>query len=136
MLFFLQYETDEGDGIATGFAIFIMIIYGYPLILASSIPFAIVALIFGIKMLIQQSRKKLISYNVGMLITSCVLLPFMVVGFMIGSGIIFKSTLKLLLIILIVVIAIAYVVGIIAQIATIVVLKKSPEESAPPVTDQ
>lgn len=128
MLPFLQYKAADGNGLAVGIALIIVVAYGYPLIYASSIPFAIVALIFGILMFKQQSRKKLISYNVRMLITSCVLLPFLAVGLIIGSGMVFHSTFELFPIIYFVATVLSYIGGIVTQIVTIVILKKSPEE--------
>ncbi|MCH5148597.1 MAG: hypothetical protein J1G05_04445 [Clostridiales bacterium] len=130
LLPFLQYKTAEGDGLGVGIALIFMIIYGFPVIYLSSIPFVIVALIFGIKMLKQQSRKKLISLNVRMLITSIVLTPFLIFGFMLAGGIAFHSVLGLFPIIYAVLIALAYAAGIVAQIATIIILKKSPKEDA------
>lgn len=135
MLPFLQYKTAEGDGLGVGIALILIIIYGYPVIYLSSIPFIIVALVFGIKMLIQQSRKKLISLNVRMLITSIVLTPFLVAGFIFAGGIAFHSVLGVFPIIYAVLIALAYAAGIIAQIATIIILKKFPAEDVPTVTE-
>lgn len=132
MMPFLQYKQIEGDnglGIAIGL-IFIVGI-GYPVIYVSSIPFVIVAIIFGIMMFKQKSRKKLIAYNVRMLITTCVLLPFIAGGLLIGSEMIINSTLGAFPIIYLVVVALAYVASLVMQIVAIVQLKKSPEEEAP-----
>lgn len=125
---FLQYKQADGDNLGTAFALIFMIIYGFPILYASSIPFVIVALVFGIKMLIQQHRKKLISLNVRMLITSVILAPFIVVGFIIAGGIAFNSVAGLFPLIYTVVIALAYGGGIVAQIVAIILLKKSPAE--------
>lgn len=122
---FLQYKQSEGDNIGIVLSIIIIFIFGYPLIYVSSFAFAIVALVFGVKMLIQQSCDKLISYNVRMLIATFVLAPFLALGLAIGSGIIFQSTLGLFPIIYIIAIAVAYVACFIAQIVTIIVLRKS-----------
>lgn len=135
LLPFLQYKQGEGDNLGTAFALILIIIYGYPLLYVGTIPFSIVGLIFGIKMLKQQSRKKLISLNVRMLITTCVLLPVIAVGLMFTSSIIFHSTLGLFPSIYIVVASLAYVAGLVTQIVTIVLLKKSPEESVPNVSN-
>ena len=134
LLPFLQYDVGEGNGLA---AVFITLFYilGCMPIYAGSIAFVIVALVFGIKMLKQQSRKKLISFNVRMLITTCVLLPFLAVGLIICSGLIFQSTLELFPTIYTIVVSSAYIAGLITQIVTIVVLKKSPEESVSTVTE-
>ena len=136
MLPLLKYEQGEGDNAGAVIGLILIIIYGYPLIYASAIPFAIVALIFGIKMLRQQSRKRLISLNVRMLITTCVLLPFLIVGFVMGSAMVFHSTLGLFPPIYVIVTSISYIAGLIAQIAAIIILKKSPEESAPAVPEE
>ena len=130
MLPFLQYKTADDSEDLSGLIVVVVIIYGFPLVYGSSIPFAIVALIFGIKMLKQQSRKKLISFNTRMLITTCVLLPFLAIGLYISAALIFNSTFGLFPIIYFVVTALAYIADLIAQICTIVALKKSPEETA------
>ncbi len=79
LLPFLRYNVEDGNGLAAFFAV-LFSVYGYPVIYASALSFVIVALIFGIKMLKQQSRNKLISFNTRMLIATCVLLPFLAVG--------------------------------------------------------
>ena len=129
LLPFLQYNVDEGNGLAA-FFIVIFSIFGYAIIYAGAIPFVIVALIFGIKMLKQQSREMLISFNVRMLITTCVLLPFLAVGLIGSSGLIFQSTFKLFPTIYTILVSLAYIACLITQIVTIVVLKKSPEEES------
>ena len=128
MLPFLHYNIDEGNGLAA-FFIILFSIFGYAIIYASAISFTIVALIFGIKMLKQQSRKKLISFNVRMLITTCVLLPFLAVGLIGSSGLIFQSTLRQFPTVYTIVLSVTYIADLITQIVTIVLLKKSPEES-------
>ena len=125
LLPFLRYDMKDGNGFAA-FFIFLFSMYGYAIICAAAIPFVIVAFVFGIKMLKQQSRKRLISFNVRLLITTCVLLPVFAVGIF-GSGLIFQSTFGLFPIIYTIVISIAYVACLITQIITIVILKKSPE---------
>ena len=104
-------------------------------IYASAIPFAIVALIFGIIMLKQQSRKKLISYNVRLLIATCVLLPFIAIGLFIISEMLFNSTLGVFPIIYTILLALAYIASLVTQIVAIVLLKKSPEEEVQAVTE-
>ena len=128
LLPFLQYNVQEGNGLAA-FFIVLFSVFGYAIIYAGAISFVIVALIFGIKMLKQQSRKKLISFNVRMLVTTCVLLPFLAVGLIGSSGLIFQSTLKLFPTIYTIIVSLAYIACLITQIVTIVVLKKSPEEN-------
>ena len=134
LLPFLRYDTEEGNGFAA-FFIYYFSMFGYPTIYASSISFVIVALIFGIKMLKQQSRQKLISFNVRMLITTCILLPFLAAGLTASFGLIFQSELKLFPTICTIVVSVAYVVCLITQIVTIVVLKKSPEEIEPTLSE-
>ena len=131
----LQYKQGEGDNLGTAFALILIIIYGYPILYLGAIPFSVVGLVFGIKMLIQQSRKKLISLNVRMLITSCVLLPVLIVGLIIASNFVFHSVLGLFPIIYVVVASIAYIGGLAAQIVAIILLKKSPEESEQAITE-
>ena len=127
LLPFLPNNIGEENGLAI-FFIVLFSIFGYAIIYASAIPFAIVALIFGIKMLKQQSRKRLISFNIRMLITTCVLLPFLAVGVIGSIGSILQSKIGPFPIIYTVVVAVAYLACLITQIVTIVVLKKSPEE--------
>ena len=125
-------------GAENGFAVFFIILFslfGYAIIYASAIPFAIVALIFGIKMLKQEARKRLISFNVRMLIATCVLLPFLAVGVIGSVGSILESKIGLFPIIYTVIAAVAYIACLITQIVTIVVLKKSPEENVLTVSE-
>lgn len=128
MLPLLQYKAEGENGLAISLTLIIVMAYGYPLVYASSIPFVIVAIIFGIKMLKQQSRKKLISLNVRMLITSIVLTPFLAAGLMLTSSLTSLSTLGLFPVIYVIIMAAAYAVGIISQIVAIILLKKSPAE--------
>ena len=128
LLPFLRYNAEENNALAAFFIIFFSI-FGYAIFYAGAISFTIVAFVFGVKMLKQQSRKKLISFNVRMLITTCVLLPFLAVGLIGSSGLIFQSTLKLFPTIYTIVVSLAYIAVLITQIVTIVVLKKSPEET-------
>ena len=126
LLPFLRYDVEKGNGLAA-FFIFLFSFFGYAIIYASAIPFVIVALVFGIKMLKQQSRKRLISFNVRMLIATCVLLPFLALGLIGSSGSILQSKLGLVPVIYTVVVSAFYIACLITQIATIVILKKSPE---------
>lgn len=103
-------------------------IYGFLPLYASSIPFIIVALTFGAKMLKEQSRKKLISLNARMLITTCVLAPFFGLGLTFVT-ILTQKPVGVVIVICAVVTALAYVAALVAQIVAIVMLKKSPEES-------
>ena len=146
MLPFLQYKQVDGDGdlgaaIGSAVEIIIVIVFAYPAIYVSSATFCIVALVFGIKMFKQQSRKKLIGYNKRMLITTCVILPFLAFGLAFGSEMLFNSTLGVFPIIYTVLIALAYLACLVMQIVTIILLKKMPEEVMPedsitPVSEQ
>ena len=124
----LQYNSEEGNGFAA-FFIVLFSLFGYMILYAGAIPFSIVALIFGIKMLRQQSRNRLISYNIRMLIATCILLPVLAVGVIGSSGMIFQTDSNLFPTIYTVVVSITYIACLIAQITTIVTLKKSPEEN-------
>ena len=134
LLPFLRYDTEEGNGLAAFFAYYFSI-FGYPIIYASAISFVIVALIFGIKMLKQQSRDRLIFFNVRMLITTCVLLPFFAAGLIASVGLILQSELGLFPTIYTIAVSIVYIICLITQIVTIVILKRSPEESEPTVSE-
>ena len=120
----LKYDVEEG-GLGAVFFIFLFGAFGNALIYIGQIPFVIVALIFGIKMLLNQSREKLISYNIRMLITTCVLLPFVAVGLIYIYDLYLQSVIGLFSGIYTIAVAVAYVAGLITQIVTIVVLKKS-----------
>ena len=126
LLPFLPNNVGEENGLAV-FFIVLFGLFSYAIIYASAIPFTIVALIFGIKMLKRQSRKMLISFNVRLLITTCVLLPFLAVGVTGSIGTILQSKLGLFPMIYTVVVSTFYIACLITQITTIVVLKKSPE---------
>lgn len=125
LLPFLPNNVGEENGLAV-FFIVLFSLFGYAIIYASAIPFAIVALIFGIKILKQQSRERLISFNVRMLIATCVLLPFLAAGVIGSIGSILESKLGSFPMIYTVAVSVAYIACLITQIVTIVVLKKSP----------
>ena len=132
LLPFLRIKVDENVA-GAGFAAFfgtLFGIYGYVAIFLSGTPFFIVALIFGVKMLREQQQDKLISLNVRMLIAALILLPFLVVGGMLGSVLILGSQLGLLPLIYAIVIAIIYLAAIVSQIVAIVALKKPPKENS------
>ena len=134
LLPFLLFNT-ELEGLGAPIVMIFSILFGYIPLYAGGIPFVVVGLIFGIKMLKQQSRKKLISLNVRMLITTCVLLPFIAFGLATSRDMLLQSALGLFPIIYAVVTALAYIACLIAQIVTVALLKKSPEESEPTVTE-
>lgn len=134
MPFLLQNtELEGGDlfGSVIGF-----ILFGFVPLYVGAIPFSLVALIFGVVMLKTKSRKKLISSNVKMLVTSLVLAAPIAVGLSVGRGFIAVSSFGVFPVILAVAAALAYVAGIVAQIVTIVVLKKSPEEVPNPTAEE
>ena len=135
---FLLYNT-QLEGIATPFVLLLSLIFGFEPLYASAIPYAIVALTFGSKMLKQQSRKQLISLNTRMLITTCVLLPFLAWGMIMSRDLIVNSSLGFFPIVYTAVTALAYIAALIAQLVTTVSLKKSPAEetdtSFPPDTN-
>ena len=118
-------EMEFGEVIAI---IFVGLIVGFLPLYASAIPFFIVALVFGVKMLKQQERKKLISLNVRMLITTCVLLPFLALGLTTTVGMVPQSW-GVFPVIYGIATALFYVASLIVQIVTIVKLKKMPDES-------
>ena len=119
-------------------AIFVIIfVFGaYILIYASALPFAIVALVFGIRMLKQQSRQKLIFHNKSVLIAACVLLPFLALGVGFGINFAFAAKLELIPLFYIILVACAYVASIVTAIVSLVLLKNSPEEIAPPPAEE
>ena len=131
----LEYQADEDEGIGAGILVMAIVIFGYPITYASSISFAIVALVFGIRMLAQKTRDKLIKFNRRALIATCVLLPFFALSLSFVSAMISKSQLGLFPTIYTVIVAVVYVAALITQIVTIVILKKTPEEVAPSETE-
>lgn len=124
---FLRYKVENNDGQEALTALFVTIIsfIGCSSIYLSAISFAVVGLIFGIKMLKQQSKEMLIFYNVRMLITTCVLLLSLAWGFILSYALIFNSTLELLPVIYTIAIALAYIATLVTQIVTINALKHS-----------
>ena len=126
-------EANLGAGIGAFFSVLLGII-GYIVFYIVAIPFVIVGLVYGIKMLKQQSRKKLILFNRGLLITTCVMLPILVVGMIISSALVFNSTFGVFPVIHTVLTAVAYIAGLIAQGIVLAQLKKMPEETAPTET--
>ena len=126
----IESDDDLGAGIGAVFALLFFILGCLPIYL-SSLPFAIVGLVFGSKMNKAQDRQKLISLNKRMLITSCVLLPVLIIGLILSSALIFNSSLGILPIIYTVVTMLVYIAALIAQIVALTTLKKMPIEVAP-----
>lgn len=126
----LQYQTEQGgaEAIGAAFLVLISVVLGYLPTYIISIIYAIVALVFGIRMLVEKTRDKLIKFNRRILIASCVLLPFFVFGLVMSGGMIAGSQLGVFPTIYTILVAIAYVANIVTQIVTLVKLKKSPEE--------
>ena len=129
LLPFLLHNISEDVGIAAFFIVLLSLL-GDIAIYASAIPFAIVALVFGLKMLKEQSREMLISLNIRMLITTCVLLPFLAAGVISSIGTISESRFGVFPIVYTVIVTLSYVACLIAQVVTIIVLKKSPVKPA------
>ena len=125
----IEGDNEVGAGIGAVFALLFFILGCLPLY-ASALPFTIVGVIFGSKMLKEQSCQTLISLNKRMLIATCVLLPILLVGIFLSSALIVSSSLGLLPVIYIVVTMVAYLAALIAQIVALVMLKKSPAEDA------
>ena len=113
--------------------IFVMafVIIAYILIYLSALPFAIVALVFGIKMLKQQSRKKLIAHNKSVLIATCVLLPFLAFSIIYGINFTFAARVNLTALLYTVLLGCAYLASLITSIVSLVLLKKAPEQTSP-----
>lgn len=131
MLFNLQYKQQEGDNFGTAIALAFVIMFSYIFIIEGVIVFTVFALIFGIKILKQQARRKLIILNVWLLITSCLNLISLVIGVEGSQFIIFNSTLGVFPIIYTVIVSLSYVSSLVADIVTIILLKKSPKEQIP-----
>ena len=130
LLPFLQYEPEEGDNTAVIKVPFIIVL-GYPLLYAAGVPYVIVALIFGLKMLKTEDKQKLISSNKSMFIASCVLLILFAMGMSIAKDLIFHTTLGLFPIIFTAVLAAVCVAAMVVQIVTISKLKKQPDQPEP-----
>ena len=129
MIIFSTLKYSAEGGLSAAFFIFLFGAYGSVLVYVSSIPFVLVSLIFGVKMLLQKSREKLISFNKRLLIATCVLLPFIALGLIYVADLFLMSAIGQFPGIYTFFIGALYVVGLITQIVTIVVLKKSPEEN-------
>ena len=117
-------------------AIFVLLfIFGaYVLIFVSALPFAIVTLVYGIRLLKQPSRKKLIAHNKSVLAAALVLLPFLAIGVFGGITMVTASEFDLIPIVYLVLAGCAYLACIVTSIVSLVLLNKSPEEvEAPPV---
>lgn len=123
-----ETEGNNALGIAIGLAIFV-VPFGYPATYITSVVFCIVALVFSIKMLKSDEQDKLIHYNVSMLITSLVLSPLFLLEMLLMSMILFNSQLGVFPKLYVFALGIVYLTGIIAQIISIVILKKAPSES-------
>lgn len=126
---FLLFNISEDAGFAAFFIVLLSLL-GCFAIYASAVPFVIVALVFGIKMLKEQSRERLISFNVRMLIATCVLLPFLAAGVFSSMGTISESQLGVFPVICTVIAALSYFACLVTQIVTIIILKKSSPETA------
>lgn len=123
-------SNTEMEGVGAVFVILFAVIFSLLPLYASAIPFVITALVYAGRMLKQQSRQKLISFNKSLLIATCVLLPFLAWGAFSAKELIVQSSYGLFPVIYTVLTALAYVAALIAEIATIVTLKKMPDERA------
>ena len=121
----LRYTAIEGLAIL---ALILTTVWGFLPLYFGGIAFVATSFAFGGKMIKGQSRKKLIYYNVSMLIASTVLLPFLAIGIFLNSALIAESVLGVVPIIYVVITALAYLAAWVNYIVTIVRLKKSPEE--------
>ena len=121
---FMPYTLDEGG---LGVALFIFILFSYigVIIYSSSSIFALVALIFGIKMLRAQESDRQISLNKRMLIAACVLLPFVAVSLAYDIMLLYMKGVSAIAGIYAMVTAVVYIACIVTYIAAIVVIKKS-----------
>ena len=117
-------------GIAAIFVV-IFVIIAYVLIYLSAIPYFIVALVFGIRILKQQDRKKLIAYNKSLLIAACVLLPFLAFSIIFGINFTFAARVNLTALLYTVLLGCAYLASLITSIVSLVLLKKAPEQTPP-----
>ena len=127
----LQYQAEEDEGIGAGFLVMAIVIFGYPTTYAVSIVYTIVALVYGIRMLVKKTRDKLIKFNRSALIASFVLLPIFVLALTFTRDMIVKSQLGIFPTIYTIFVAVAYVAGIITQIVTLARLKKTPDAEQP-----
>ena len=123
-------ETEDGqEALGLAFALLFVVAFGYPATYITSVVFCIVALVFSIKMLKSDEQDKLKRYNVSMLIASLVLLPFFAIEMLLLSSILFNSQLGVIPKIYVLALGVVYLIGIIARIISIVLLKKAPSEN-------
>ena len=120
----------DGLGLAAVFLI-IFVIIAYILIYICAIPYFIVALVYGIRILKQQDRKKLIAFNKSLLIATCVLLPFLAFSIIFGINFTFAARLNLTALLYTVLLGCAYLASLITSIVSLVLLKKAPEQTPP-----
>lgn len=127
MVPFLNYTIDEDLGAAL--FIFLFGAYSGVIIYVSQVPFVIVALVFGIKMLKEQSRERLVSFNKRMFIAALVLAPFVALGLAYVLSLFSISAIEIEQGIFTCVVTAVYAVCLIVPIVTIILLKRAPEES-------
>ena len=130
----MAYLFANMDGEDMGLAIIavaLLAVVGLVVFYAASIPFAIVAMILGILMRVEKSRKKLLRHNVTMLVITCLLMPFIATGMLWSAIVISASAEPLFPTVYTLAVAGLYVACFVVQIVTIVALKKSPPEDAP-----
>ena len=116
-------------------SVFVYMLYFFWPIYLGAFAFVVVGLIFGIKVLKQQRRKKLIRYNVATLITTFLAMPLLMfdcalavdtLRFDVQIG--RTSAQNVLYVIFAVITTLCYLAALVAQIVAIVRLRRSPKE--------
>lgn len=120
---FMQMNID-GATLGTAFILLLFAQYGNILIYVSEVPFVIVAVIFGIKMIIKTDPDRLFSLHKRMLITAFVLAPFVALG-LAYVIILFTSTENRAPSLFPIAVAAVYGICLIAQIVGMIIQKKS-----------
>lgn len=126
---FIQYNSTEDNGLGLVFIVALFGMYGNIIVYASTVPFIVCALVFGIIMLKQKSREKLISLNKRILIATCVLLPFVAIGLTYYYLLFTIAALDVLMTIFLFAVTILYPACVVTPIVTMILLKKSPAEA-------
>ena len=116
------------EGLGGAIALIFSIAVGSLPLYIGGIAFVAVSFSLGGKMFREQSRKKLIKSNVGMIIASSVLMIFLAIGIIINVPLISESQLGVFPIIYVVIMCLAYLAAWVNYIVTIVALKKMPPE--------
>ena len=112
----------------------VAMIYGFFPLYIAGIIYVIVGFVYGSRMRKQQLRKKLISHNLAMLITSIVIIPLFAWGLAACWGMMFNSVLGVFPTIYVLATMAMYLASLITNIVTVVKLKKMPDEVAATAT--